>query len=89
MKPLRPQATLKEILEAIIDEMVEKGIFWHEASAQFEKLFVIRALVQNQGNLSRAADTMGVHRNTLTKKVRQYRIDRSKYRGAKVEKLKV
>jgi Fis family transcriptional regulator, factor for inversion stimulation protein len=66
--------TLKERLEEAIDEMVEKGILWSEASAQFEKLFILRCLRDSGGNLCRAADKMGVHRNTLSKKVRIHRI---------------
>jgi DNA-binding protein Fis len=54
--------------------MVAKGIYWSEAESQFEKLFIVRALQENDGNLGRAAATMGVHRNTLSKKVRQYGI---------------
>lgn len=80
MKPPAPQATIKEILEAVIDEMVEKGIFWNEAQQQFEKLFLIRALRQNRGNLIRAAETMGVHRNTLTKKLREFNLDKKSFK---------
>ena len=80
MEPLAPKKTIKEVLESVIDEMVEKGIFWNEAQQQFEKLFLIRALRQNRGNLSRAAETMGVHRNTLTKKLRDYKLDKRSFR---------
>lgn len=80
MKPPAPQTTIKEILEGVIDEMVEKGIFWNEAQQQFEKLFLIRALQQSGGNLCRAADTMGVHRNTLTKKLREFNLDKKSFK---------
>ncbi len=68
---------IKQVLEEIIDEMVAKGIYWSEAESQFEKLFILRALQENGGNLSRAAETMGVHRNTLSKKIRQYGIKKN------------
>ena len=68
---------IKRVLEEIIDEMVAKGIYWSEAESQFEKLFILRALRENGGNLSRSAETMGVHRNTLSKKVRQYGIEKN------------
>ncbi len=69
---------IKQILEEIIDEMVAKGIYWTEAVSQFEKLFILRALEESNGNLSRAAETMGVHRNTLSKKIREYGIGKKK-----------
>ncbi len=69
---------IKQVLEEIIDEMVAKGIYWTEAVSQFEKLFILRALEKSNGNLSRAAETMGVHRNTLSKKLREHRIEKKK-----------
>lgn len=68
------KAKIKQVLEDTIDEMVTKGIYWSEAVSQFEKLFILRVLKESNGNLSRAAQTMGVHRNTLSKKIREYRI---------------
>ena len=72
------QSKIKQVLEEIIDEMVAKGIYWTEAVAQFEKLFILRALEESNGNLSRAAETMGVHRNTLSKKIREHGINKKK-----------
>ena len=69
---------IKQVLEEIIDEMVAKGIYWTEAVSQFEKLFILRALEKSDGNLSRAAETMGVHRNTLSKKLREHRIKKKR-----------
>ena len=67
---------MKEVLESVINEMVSKGILWNEACCQFEKLFIIRALQESDGNVSGAADLMGVHRNTLSRKIREHGIDR-------------
>ncbi len=71
---------IKDVLEEVIDELVSKGILWHEAEAQFEKIFIIRVLAEQKGNLSRAATVMGLHRNTLAKKVRLYSVDTRKHR---------
>ncbi|MDA2926533.1 helix-turn-helix domain-containing protein, partial [Acidobacteria bacterium AH-259-G07] len=78
MKAPGPQ--IKDVLESVIDEMVAKGIYWSEATSQFEKLFILRVLQQTNGNLSRAAETMGIHRNTLSKKIREYEIQRKRGR---------
>ncbi|MCH7802995.1 MAG: helix-turn-helix domain-containing protein [Acidobacteria bacterium] len=72
------RSKIKQDLEEIIDEMVGKGIYWTEAVAQFEKLFILRALEKSNGNLSRAAETMGVHRNTLSKKLREHGINKKR-----------
>lgn len=68
--------SLRDQLADAIDEMVENGIYWSEAAAEFEKLFILRALRESDGNLSQAAEIMGVHRNTLSKKVKEYRLRR-------------
>jgi len=68
--------TMRAVLEAVISEMVAKGIYWPEAVAEFEKLFILEALRRTRGNLGKAALTMGVHRNTLSKKMRELGIEK-------------
>lgn len=70
------QIPIKERLEEIVDELVAKGILWHEAAEQFEKLFIRRALGQTGGRVGSAARVMGIHRNTLAAKIRKYRISK-------------
>ena len=72
--------TIKDLLEQVIEEVVGKGLYWPEVSGAFEKLFIIQALRLSGGNVSRAAELMGVHRNTLSKKIREHRINRHKLR---------
>ena len=63
-------------LDRLIDEMVQKGIRFSEASREFERRFISRVLAAADGNLSRAADTLGIHRNTLSRKIAEYRLKR-------------
>ena len=71
---------IKDVLEKVIDEMVSKGILWHEAEAEFEKLFITRVLRESRGNLSETAEVMDLHRNTLSKKVHLYSLDTRDFR---------
>jgi transcriptional regulator with PAS, ATPase and Fis domain len=68
-RPLR----LKERLEILCTEMVEKGILFSEASQQFERCFIAEAMRRNDDNLVRTAASLGIHRNTLSKKVKNLR----------------
>jgi DNA-binding protein Fis len=61
---------LKERLEALCKEMIEKGILYSEAMGQFERCFIAEVMRRNNGNLIRTAARLGIHRNTLSKKVR-------------------
>lgn len=65
---------MKQQLEALIVEMVDKGIRFTDAKREFEKKFITRVVQQHRGNLSRAARDLKIHRNTLGKKVEEYKI---------------
>jgi DNA-binding NtrC family response regulator len=71
MTPLRDQ------LERLVDEMVSKGIRYDDAQREFEKKFISHVLVKADGNLGKAADLLGMHRNTLSRKISEYRLRRS------------
>jgi Fis family transcriptional regulator, factor for inversion stimulation protein len=55
--------------------MVEHGILFDEAIGEFEKRFIKRVLDHVQGNQSRAAVMLGIHRNTLSRKIVEYKLD--------------
>ena len=67
---------MQERLEKLIDEMVQKGIRFSEASREFERRFISKVLAQSDGNLSKAADVLGIHRNTLSRKMTELKIKR-------------
>ena len=68
---------MREQLERLIDEMVTKGVRYDDASREFEKKFIAHVLAKADGNLGRAADLLGMHRNTLSRKMAEYRIRRA------------
>jgi DNA-binding NtrC family response regulator len=69
-------ATMKDQLERLVDEMVTKGIRYEDAHREFEKKFIAHVLTKSDGNLCRAADLLGMHRNTLSRKITEYRLRR-------------
>ncbi|HYY94482.1 MAG TPA: helix-turn-helix domain-containing protein [Pyrinomonadaceae bacterium] len=60
-------------LEALIDEMLDGQIMLDEAVTEFEKLYIQKALARHKEHLSRTAVSLGIHRNTLSKRVATYR----------------
>jgi DNA-binding NtrC family response regulator len=68
---------LKEQLEGLIDAMVSKGVRYTDAQREFEKKFIAHVLARSDGNLGKAAEVLGIHRNTLTRKITEYRLRRS------------
>lgn len=65
---------MKQQLDSLVSEMVERGILFSEARREFEKRFIQRVLLRHRGNLSRAAKDLRIHRNTLGKKIEEYKI---------------
>ena len=66
---------MKDQLEALIGQMVDCGILFDEAITEFEKKFIRRALDRSNGNQSRAARLLGIHRNTLSRKMGLYKLE--------------
>lgn len=63
---------MKTELESLVDQMITRGILFEEAVKEFEKKFILKVLVRNNNNLSKAADELRIHRNTLSKRVGEY-----------------
>ena len=57
--------------------MVSKGIRYEDARQEFERRFISRALARAEGKVGRAAKMIGLHRNTLSRKVTEYRLKRT------------
>jgi transcriptional regulator with PAS, ATPase and Fis domain len=71
-------------LEALIDEMLDGRILLAEAVSEFEKLYIKKALARNSEHLSKTAQALGIHRNTISKRVAEYqRIKRPSARAAR------
>jgi two-component system nitrogen regulation response regulator GlnG len=71
---------VKDQLEGLVSQMVERGILFDEAVCEFEKRFIKRILDRTQGNQSRAAEALGIHRNTLSRKIGEYKLEPNGHR---------
>jgi DNA-binding protein Fis len=65
---------MKDQLENLVGRMVESGILFPEAVNEFEKKYIKRVLDHVRGNQSRAARALGIHRNTLSRKIEVYKL---------------
>jgi len=71
---------VKDQLEGLVTQMVERGILFDEAVVEFEKRFIKRVLDRANGNQSRAAQILGIHRNTLSRKIGEYKLGQRPHR---------
>ena len=67
---------ISDRLEKLVEEMVDKGVHFEDALREFEKRFISRVLGRHAGSLTKTADALGIHRNTLSRKIAEHRIKR-------------
>ena len=65
---------ISERLQKLVDEMVDKGVFFDDAVHEFEKRFIMKVLAHYEGSLVKTAEALKIHRNTLTRKMAEYKI---------------
>jgi DNA-binding NtrC family response regulator len=74
-RPNSKEKVVKEKLESLVSEMIERRIYLDEALSEFEKRFIQSALARTGGNQTKAAQVLGVHRNTLNRKITQHKLN--------------
>jgi DNA-binding NtrC family response regulator len=67
---------ISDRLEKLVEEMVDRRVQFDDAVREFEKRFIAQVLGRCDGSLTKTADELGIHRNTLTRKMGQYKIRR-------------
>jgi len=68
-------------LEAVIDDMLDGHIMLDEALEEFEKLYIQKAYTRNKKRISHTAAALGIHRNTISKRVNSYRAQDRKHQS--------
>jgi Fis family transcriptional regulator, factor for inversion stimulation protein len=68
---------MRDFLERLVSDMLDKGVHYEDVRRELEKLSITRALQRTKGSLGEAADLLGIHRNTISRKIAEYRIKRS------------
>jgi Fis family transcriptional regulator len=60
---------LKRELDGLITQMHSSGIPYSDAVRQFKKRYILEVLAHHKGNQCKAADELGMHRNTLSRTI--------------------
>jgi DNA-binding NtrC family response regulator len=63
-------------IERLVEEMVDKDVQFEDAVREFEKRFISQVLGRCAGSLTKTAEALGIHRNTLTRKMTEYKVKR-------------
>jgi DNA-binding NtrC family response regulator len=65
---------LRDLLDRLVAAMLTGRITLDEGRRAFEARFIQHALDASGGHQGRAAEQLGIHRNTLTRKIDEYRL---------------
>ena len=68
---------MRDQLDTLVQQMLDRGVRFDDARRELEKMFITRALQRSRGNVGDAAELLGIHRNTVARKMSEYRIKRS------------
>jgi len=69
-------------LESLVTQMHSSGIRFEEAVREFKKQYLREVLVANRGNQCKAADELGMHRNTLSRAMADLQLNLAEVRAA-------
>lgn len=58
---------MRRELDSLVTQMHSSGIRYEDAVREFKKQYLREVLVANRGNQCKAADELGIHRNTLSR----------------------
>ena len=65
---------MREKFDELVQHFVDKGFFLEEAVELLERSMIERSLTRNAGNQSATSKDLGIHRNTLQRKMVEYQI---------------
>ena len=71
---------MEDRLKIVIDQMMRSNTSFKDAVAGFKEGYLQKALDLNQGNQSRAAETLGLDEDSFRRKVKKYKIRTTRIR---------
>jgi DNA-binding NtrC family response regulator len=71
---------MKEQFDALVEQLLSCDIFLGQATELLERSMIQRALDRSGGKQSAASKALGIHRNTLQRKIVEYKLGNSRPR---------
>jgi Fis family transcriptional regulator len=72
---------VKRELDGLITQMHNAGVSYNEAVRQFKKRYLLMVLANHKGNQCKAAEELGMHRNTLSRTLAELDMDTAQIRS--------
>ncbi len=72
---------MKRELDSLVAHMHASGITYAEGVREFKKRFIFEVLARHRGNQCKAAQELGMHRNTLSRTIAELELDPAQIRS--------
>ena len=72
---------MKRELDTLVTQMHSTGIRYDDAVRQFKRQYLLEVLRAHRGNQCKAADELGMHRNTLSRIMAELDLDVAEVRA--------
>lgn len=66
---------MKRELDGLVIQMHSAGISYSDAVRQFKRRYILEVLAHHRGNQCKAAEELGMHRNTLSRTLAELEMD--------------
>ncbi len=75
------EGSVRRELDSLVTQMHSSGIRYEEAVREFKRQYLREVLVAHRGNQCKAADELGMHRNTLSRAMADLGLELSEVRA--------
>jgi DNA-binding NtrC family response regulator len=68
-------------LESLVTQMHSSGVRYEDAVREFKRQYLREVLIAHRGNQCKAAEELGIHRNTLSRTMAELGLSLTEVRG--------
>jgi hypothetical protein len=79
---------LKRELHNLVTQMHSAGVSYADALRQFKRRYLLEVLAHHKGNQCKAAEELGMHRNTLSRTLAELDLDSTQIRNGMREGIR-
>src|SRR5271169_4292767 len=79
---LQQEVHVRRELDSLVTQMHSSGIRYEDAVREFKRQYLREVLVANRGNQCKAAEELGMHRNTLSRTMAELGLSLAEVRAA-------
>ena len=72
---------MKRELDSLVIQMHSAGVLYTDAVRQFKRRYIFEVLAHHKGNQCKAAEELGMHRNTLSRTLAELDMDTAQIRN--------